>query len=133
MEYLISLFPPAKYIIYALDIVIVGFVIYKIYEIIAETRMIQVLKGLTVVLIAFWIARLLDLRAFIWMLERGLEVTAVALIILFQPELRRVLLKLGDNRVFGFFMIKERAKFLDRLSEKSVPRKVRPLRVGPRG
>jgi diadenylate cyclase len=91
--------------------------IYKIYAIIAETRMIQVLKGLSVIVIAFWIAKLLKLKTFLWLLERGLEVAAVALIILFQPEMRRILIKLGDNRLFGFFMIKEKARYLDRIAD----------------
>lgn len=117
MEHLIKLIPPIKFIVYALDIVIVGLVIYKIYQLIAETRMIQVLKGLSIILIAFWLAKLLNLKTFLWLLERGLEVAAVALIILFQPELRRVLIKLGDNKLFGFFMIKEKAKYLDFVSD----------------
>lgn len=113
MEKLIELLPPVRYVLYALDIVIVALVIYKIYEIIAETRVIQVLKGLTVILIAFWTAKLLELKTFVWLLERGLEVAAVALIILFQPELRRVLIKLGDNKLFGFFTSKEKARYID--------------------
>lgn len=117
MEYIIEHLPPLRFMIYALDIVIVAMVIYKIYVIIAETRMIQVLKGLSVILIAFWLAKLLDLKTFLWLLERGLEVAAVALIILFQPELRRVLIKLGDNKIFGFFVNKERAKYLDLIAD----------------
>ncbi len=117
MEKLIDLLPPVRYVFYALDIIIVALVIYKIYEIIAETRVIQVLKGLTVILVAFWSAKLLELKTFVWMLERGLEVAAVALIILFQPELRRVLIKLGDNKLFGFFTSKEKARYIDLVAD----------------
>ena len=117
MEILLKQFPYFKYFIYALDIIIVTIVIYKIYVIVAETRIIQVLKGLTVILVAFWLAKLLELRSFLWLLERGLEVATVALIILFQPELRRFLIKLGDNKIFRYFVITERTKYLDNVAE----------------
>ncbi len=84
-----------------LDIFIVAYLIYVLYKIIAGTRSIQTLKGIIIIILAYLIGKLLKLNTFVWLFEKGLEVAAIALIILFQNELRRIVMKLGENTAIG--------------------------------
>lgn len=97
-----------------LDILIVAWIIYKIYMIIAETRAIPALKGIILILLTTLAANLLYLETLGWLLERFLQVAAIALIVLFQPELRRVLMKMGQGRWLGLDM-KAEYRYLDEL------------------
>lgn len=87
----------AKYFKYALDIAIVASIIYTLYKLIAGTRTVQVLRGIIIMVIAYFIGKLLELNTFVWIYEKGLEVAAIALIVIFQHELRRIVMKLGEN------------------------------------
>lgn len=81
-----------------LDIAIIAFAIYKILEFIQETRAVQLLKGLIVLLIATVVSNVLQLYTVNWILEGILKAGAVALIVIFQPEIRRGLQHLGRGR-----------------------------------
>lgn len=82
-----------------LDIFIVAYLIYKVYLIIAETRAIAVLKGLVLLLGTTVVARFFQLETLGWALENFMRVAAIALIVLFQPELRQVLIRMGQGRL----------------------------------
>ncbi len=83
-----------------LDIAIIAFAIYKVLEFIQETRAVQLLKGLIVLLIATVVSNVLQLYTVNWILEGILKAGAVALIVIFQPEIRRGLQHLGRGRFF---------------------------------
>ncbi len=87
----------------AVNILIIAFVIYRVYLMISGTRAIQVLKGLAFIILAAWLAQLLHLETVSWLLNQLIGVAVIAIIILFQPELRRILTRLGQNRFFGAF------------------------------
>ncbi len=78
-----------------LDIAIIAFAIYKILKYIQETRAFQLLMGLIVLLVATVLSDVLKLYTVNWLLEGILKVGAIALIVVFQPEIRRVLQYLG--------------------------------------
>lgn len=78
-----------------IDILIVAFFIYKIFMLIKDTRAEQLLKGLIVLLFATGLSKLLGLSLINWILERAQTILLVALPIVFQPELRRMLEKIG--------------------------------------
>lgn len=78
-----------------IDIIIVAFFIYKIFMLIKDTRAEQLLKGLIVLLFATGISKYLGLSMINWILERAQTILLVALPIVFQPELRRMLEKIG--------------------------------------
>lgn len=82
-----------------IDIFIVAYLIYKVYLIIAETRAIAVLKGLVLLLVTTVLARFFQLETLGWALENFMRVAAIALIVLFQPELRQVLIRMGQGRL----------------------------------
>lgn len=82
----------------ALDVAIVAFAIYHILGFVRETRAEQLGKGILVVLVAKVLAEALQLYTINWILGYIIDMGAIALVIIFQPELRRVLEYLGRNK-----------------------------------
>lgn len=80
-----------------IDIVVVGFVFYGAYLLFRNTRASQMLYGMIAIAILGFVAHLLDFRATTWLFERLATVWVILFIILFQPELRRILLYVGQN------------------------------------
>lgn len=83
-----------------LDVVIVAVVLYKLYGMIKDTRAVTLLKGLLVILVAALLSNWLHLNSLYWLLGKTLTVVAVALPVVFQPELRRALEHIGRGRLF---------------------------------
>lgn len=82
-----------------LDIAVIAFIIYKILGFIQETRAQQLVKGLLVLLVAFFLSDLLHLYTLNWLLKTFLNIGILALIIIFQPELRRGLEHVGRSKL----------------------------------
>ena len=82
----------------AVDILLLAVVIYWLLKITSKTRAMQVLKGLGVILLAAWIADFLGLVGTYWILNYVLTAGALVIVIIFQPELRRALAKLGRGQ-----------------------------------
>lgn len=82
------------------DITIVAIVIYALLKITSKTRAIQVLKGLGIIFLAAMVSELLDLRTLSWLLNYVVNSGAIVLVILFQPELRRALERIGRGKLF---------------------------------
>ena len=99
----------------AIDILIVAFVVYKILEFIKETRAEQLVKGLVVLIAVTFISEVCHLYTLNWILTSTLALGVIALVIVFQPELRRGLEYVGRSKLvpnkFGQ-IDKERAKFI---------------------
>lgn len=95
-----------------LDIFIIAFVVYKLLLLVVGTRAIQLLKGLMVLGIAAAAANLLDLRALTWVLSRFFQALLIAIPVLFQPELRRVLEELGRGHLWKMDKGQDRLKTL---------------------
>ncbi|MBE3586065.1 MAG: TIGR00159 family protein [Thermoanaerobacter sp.] len=81
-----------------IDILIVALVLYRLILLIKGTRAVQLLKGLAVLLVATALSSWLDLYTVHWLLQQAMTALVVALPIVFQPELRRALEKLGEGR-----------------------------------
>ncbi|EEI83024.1 diadenylate cyclase CdaA [Anaerococcus tetradius] len=81
-----------------IDIAIIAYVIYKLFSLLRNTRAEQVLKGLIFVLIFASIADLLNLNTVSWVMNQFLTVALVFIIVVFQPELRSALERLGRGR-----------------------------------
>jgi diadenylate cyclase len=84
----------------AIDILLVAAVLYRIFVMFKETRAIQMLLGLGGLMAASFLARRFDLFSTSWLLENFWSFWVLALIVLFQPELRRALAQLGQSRFF---------------------------------
>ncbi|MBQ1855003.1 MAG: diadenylate cyclase CdaA [Anaerovibrio sp.] len=83
------------------DILIVAVILYKVYEMLQDTRAITLVKGLIVLMIVTLVAGLLELHVISWLLQKTVTLLFVALPIVFQPELRRALERLGQGRFLG--------------------------------
>ncbi len=83
-----------------IDILIVAFVLYRLMMLLRDTRAVQLIKGLAVLLVATAVSSLLNLNTVHWLLKQAMTALVVALPIVFQPELRRALEKLGGGDFF---------------------------------
>ena len=88
---------------YILDIVIMAFLLYKVLYFIKSTKAASLLKGLLLFLAALWASSILHLNSINFLLSHMVQVGVLALIILFQPEIRRILEELGSRRLIGIF------------------------------
>lgn len=82
-----------------LDILIVSFVIYKVIGFIQESRAQQLVKGLVVLLVAFFASDWLNLYTLHWILKGTVTLGVIALVVVFQPELRRGLEYVGQSKI----------------------------------
>ncbi|MFR8762266.1 MAG: TIGR00159 family protein, partial [Megasphaera lornae] len=80
------------------DILLVAFVLYKLYYLICNTRAVALIKGLLVLGAVTVVSKVLDLHVINWLLQQGMTVILVALPVVFQPELRRALEQIGRGR-----------------------------------
>ena len=80
------------------DILIVAIILYKIYEMLQDTRAITLVKGLLVLLGVTLVCNAFELHVISWLLQKAVTLIFVALPIVFQPELRRGLEHLGQGR-----------------------------------
>ena len=81
-----------------LDILIVAIILYKVYEMLQDTRAITLGKGLLVLLGITLVCNWMELHVISWLLQKAVTLIFVALPIVFQPELRRALEHLGQGR-----------------------------------
>lgn len=79
-----------------LEILILWYVIYMILLFVKGTRSEQLLKGLVIIGVIFLVTQQLGLQAINWALTRLFPISVIALVIVFQPELRRALAQLGQ-------------------------------------
>ncbi|MCH5206685.1 MAG: diadenylate cyclase CdaA [Oscillospiraceae bacterium] len=85
-----------------LDILILTFLVYYLIKLMRETRAMQLLKGIFFLLIMFVLVQIFKLKAMSFLIDNFLQVGIIAIIIVFQPELRRILEKVGRTRVSTF-------------------------------
>jgi diadenylate cyclase len=83
------------------DIVIVAFLLYKLLDFIRETRAQQLFRGILLIVGAFLLSELLDLSLLNWLLTSLTTVGLIAVVILFQPEIRRALEQIGRRSFFS--------------------------------
>ena len=105
------------------DVAIVAFVVYKILAFIRETRAEQLVKGLLFLVVATFLSDILNLYTINWLLEGTLTLGVIALIIVFQPELRRGLEYIGRSKIIKKQfreMSKEKAKELTSIIIKTI-------------
>ncbi|GKI14670.1 membrane protein [Oscillospiraceae bacterium] len=90
------------------DILLVAFVVYEILVVIRKTRAAQLAKGAVVVLVVYALANLMNLRTVVWIMQSVLQIGFLALIVLFQPELRRALEQMGRTDKWAATLFKNR-------------------------
>ncbi len=80
-----------------IDIAIIAFLIYQLVSLTRQTRAVQVLRGLGIIIVASYVSRLAGLTALNWLLQSILNNGVIALLILFQPEMRKALEQIGRS------------------------------------
>ncbi len=80
-----------------IDIAIIAFLIYQLVLITKQTRAMQVLKGLAIIIVASYLSEVIGLRGLNWLLRSILNNGMIVLLILFQPELKKALEQIGRS------------------------------------
>ncbi len=86
------------------DVIIVTFLFYRLFLLVRGTRATQMFFGLFLLIILSFVVQWLNLNALNWILSSLKTVWVIAFVILFQPELRKALTQIGQNRILGFFI-----------------------------
>lgn len=85
-----------------LDIVALTFILYKAYDFISKTNGVQMLKSLFILAIAYGVAVLLRLQTLLWLLNVIAPALVIAFALIFQPEIRKLFIRIGQNGWFAF-------------------------------
>ena len=88
-----------------LDILVVAYLIYKLIMLIRRTNSFPLARGVLLILVALGLSGVMHLTMVNRLLRRTVELGLIALVILFQPELRRLLERVGSN-IPGFFSLR---------------------------
>ncbi len=94
---------PFELVTLLLDLAIVVFLVYCFFKIVRGSRAWQLIKGIALLIIATWISGLFNLKILNWILTGIMNLGVIAIIVIFQPELRRGLEQLGTNKLTQFF------------------------------
>lgn len=106
VEYIKSLQTnPFELVTLIIDITIVIFLMYCFFKIVRGSRASQLIKGIALLIIATWMSGLFNLKILNWILTGIMNLGVIAIIVIFQPELRRALEQLGTNKLTQFFGI----------------------------
>ncbi|MEC7226132.1 MAG: diadenylate cyclase CdaA [Candidatus Latescibacterota bacterium] len=96
-----------------IDIALVSLVLYRLFGLIKGTRAGQMLVGLLLLVTLAMAAPWLQMNALAWLLEQVRSILLILLVILFQPELRRLLLALGQSQFLRWFYKVEPSRVID--------------------
>lgn len=96
---------PFELVTLILDLTIVIFLLYCFFKIVKGSRAWQLIKGIALLIFATWFSGLLNLKIVNWILTGIMNLGVIAIIVIFQPELRRALEQLGTNKITQFFGI----------------------------
>lgn len=94
-----------------IDILIVAYLFYKVLELVRKTSSYNLAKGLLVLIIVLWLSgpSVFNLTMINFLLRKTFEIGLIALVIIFQPELRKLLSKMGSRNFYGIFSPKLQA------------------------
>ena len=84
-----------------IDILLMAYIIYKAIGFMRETRAGQLAKGLIILFIIYFVANWWNLTTMKWVLSRFVDYIIIAIAIIFQPELRRILERVGHTKLVG--------------------------------
>lgn len=100
----------------ALDILIVAFIIYRVFLLVKGTMASQLITGVIIIVFVFYISKKLDLFALGWILNNFVGSIILVIVVIFQNEIRRMLLALGRSPFFKKITYVEETLFFDELS-----------------
>jgi TIGR00159 family protein len=125
-DYLVKLYIPHITWTDIIEIIIIAFVLYNVMVWIKKTKAWVLLRGIIVVALFAIFAYILNLKTILWIAGKTISVGIIALVIIFQPELRRALEQLGRKKiVFGLFRFSDGRDKGERFSSKTAEEIVR--------
>ncbi|MDZ7725749.1 MAG: diadenylate cyclase CdaA [candidate division KSB1 bacterium] len=102
------------------DITLMSFIIYRLYRFLRGTRGVQMMVGLIILIVASALAPLLQLKGLGWIFENLRTVWLLAFVILFQPEIRRLLIYIGQSRLVRTFVQISESRIIDQVVDATV-------------
>lgn len=102
-----------------IDVIIVSYIIYKIFFLIKGTRAARMLIGVGLLLALSLLSRFLELYTLDWLIQSFWTQIVIVLIILFQPEIRKALAQMGETPVFHRFSSAEEMKTIEEIVKAS--------------
>lgn len=102
------------------EIIIIAIMVYHIIVWIKNTKAWMLLKGMAVLGVFILIAAIFKMNTILWLAKNSISVLATAAVIVFQPEIRRALEKLGQKDFFAAWTIFEKNKVPERFSNNTV-------------
>jgi diadenylate cyclase len=87
-----------------IDVALVSFIFYRLYLVMRGTIAAQIFIGLVLIIAVSFISQAANLKALSWIMRTLTDIWVIAFIVLFQPELRRLLVLLGRNPIIRFFV-----------------------------
>ena len=125
-DYLVKLYIPHITWTDIIEIIIIAFVLYNVMVWIKKTKAWVLLRGIIVVALFAIFAYILNLKTILWIAGKTISVGIIALVIIFQPELRRALEQLGRKKIlFGLFRFSDGRDKGERFSSKTAEEIVR--------
>jgi len=104
-----------RWLLDALDIGLVAFIIYRIILLIKGTRAVQMLLGLAVVLIVYVASQVGGLYTLHWLLDNFLSSIILVIVVIFQNDIRRALIHVGRNPFFADMAYREESAIMEEL------------------
>lgn len=99
------------------EILIVAFLLYRLLLVLQRTRAMQIMLGVVALALLYGVSGLLDLILIRTMLEAAFQYGAIAILVVFQPELRSALARLGRSRMMRAFQSLEGSRVADEIIE----------------
>ncbi len=99
------------------DILAVAFVLFSLYRVFKGTRAAQLLSGILILILLSVVVRWSELHGMSWLLSNLSTVWVIAVVILFQPELRRILIYLGQNPFIRYLFKVKNLEMVDEIIE----------------
>ena len=103
-----------------LDILLVYWIFLKLFQFFRGSRASQMIIGLTIIFLLSFAARILNLQSLSWLMGHLQTVWVIAFVIVFQPELRRILIMIGQNRLLRRFFAEPKSKTIDAVIDASM-------------
>lgn len=119
-EYLGNWYLPDLKITDLIEIIIVAFLLYHVMVWIKNTKAWMLLKGISVLVVFILLATILKMNTILWIAKNSIGVLATAAVIVFQPELRRALEKLGQKDFLSSILPFDKSRITEKFTDKTI-------------
>lgn len=103
-----------------IEIIIIAFLAYHVIVWIKNTKAWMLMKGIAVLAVFILIAAIFKMNTILWLAKNSISVLATAAVIVFQPELRRALEKLGQKKFLASIVPFDKSRYNERFNEKTI-------------